>query len=67
MTEHMEKIMRKYTINIRYEDGETEETVIRTTNIDWSMEQYQRNRQPFTWRVVEKNLPKSLKDKMQGK
>ena len=48
----MEKIIRRYTINIRYEDGETEETVIRTTNIDWSMKQYQRNRLPFKWEIL---------------
>lgn len=24
-----------------------------TSNIEWTMEQYQRNRQPFEWKVLE--------------
>ena len=27
-------------------------TTIETDNIEWSMEQYQRNRQPFSWKIV---------------
>ncbi len=46
----------KYLIQIRYaESKEVEEFKLETDNLDWSMEQYQRNRPPFTWRVVEKN------------
>jgi len=60
--------MTRYLIQVRYsESKEVEEMVLETDRLDWSMEQYQRNRQPFTWRVVEKNLPKRLIDKMQGK
>ncbi len=58
----------RYLIQVRYtESKEVEEMVLETDRLDWSMEQYQRNRQPFTWRVVEKNLPKRLIDKIQGK
>ena len=46
---------------------EVEEIVLETDRLEWSMEQYQRNREPFTWKVIEKNLPKRLIDKMQGK
>jgi len=60
--------MTRYLIQVRYSEyKEVEEMVLETDRLDWSMEQYQRNRQPFTWRVVEKNLPKRLIDKMQGK
>ena len=60
--------MTRYLIQVRYsESKEVEEMVLETDRLDWSMEQYQRNRQPFTWRVVEKNLPKRLIDKIQGK
>ena len=58
----------RYLIQVRYtESKEVEEMVLETDRLDWSMEQYQRNRQPFTWRVVEKNLPKRLIDKIRGK
>ena len=60
--------MDRYLIQVRYsESKQVEEIVLETDKLDWSMEQYQRNRQPFTWRVVEKHLPKRLIDKMQGK
>lgn len=60
--------MDRYLIQVRYsESKEVEEVVLETDRLDWSMEQYQRNRQPFTWRVVEKHLSKRLIDKMQGK
>jgi len=32
--------------------GVTSELDITTDNLEWSMEQYQRNRDPFTWDVI---------------
>jgi len=32
--------------------GATSELDITTDNLEWSMEQYQRNRDPFTWDVI---------------
>lgn len=29
------------------------EVELTTDNIEWSMEQYQRNREPFNWEIVE--------------
>ena len=28
---------------------------LETDDIEWSMDQYQRNRQPFTWKIIEKS------------
>jgi regulation of enolase protein 1 (concanavalin A-like superfamily) len=57
--------MVRYLIEIKYaESKEVEEVVLETDRLDWSMEQYQRNRQPFTWKVIEENLPLSLSHKM---
>lgn len=57
--------MVRYLIEIKYvESKEVEEVVLETDRLDWSMEQYQRNRQPFTWKVIEENLPLSLGHKM---
>jgi len=29
---------------------------VKTHNIDWTMEQYQRNREPFHWKVLDWNI-----------
>ena len=31
-------------------------TKIETGNIEWSMEQYQRNREPLTWEMMDWNI-----------
>jgi hypothetical protein len=38
---------KKYTIKISYLDGEEETITLVTDNIKWSLDQYQRNRNPF--------------------
>jgi len=50
MTEE-KKIKEKYIIEIKYTDDKVEEVDITTDDIKWSMEQYQRNRQPLTWKI----------------
>tara|TARA_B100000768_G_C11283277_1_gene380064 strand:- start:4851 stop:5006 length:156 start_codon:yes stop_codon:yes gene_type:complete len=49
--------MREYTIQIRYIAEQVDLYQVRhiklnTDNIEWSMEQYQRNREPFNWKIV---------------
>ena len=53
--------MKKYIIEITPTPIETENSILterpyelelETDRLDWSMEQYQRNRNPFTWKVV---------------
>ena len=50
--------MIKYTIQIeylqetKYCSAKPYEMVLETDRIEWSMEQYQRNRQPLTYRVI---------------
>ena len=48
--------MKEYKIKITYlnaDDVQPELIELSTDNIDWSMEQYQRNRNPFSWEIVE--------------
>ena len=48
----MEK--RKYLIEITYsESGNNEVETITTDDLAWSMNQYQRNRLPFTWEILD--------------
>ena len=35
-------------------------TTIETDDIEWSMEQYQRNRTPLTWKIVSINDKKEI-------
>jgi len=44
-------VKEKYIIEIKYTDDKVEEVDITTDDIKWSMEQYQRNRQPLTWKI----------------
>jgi hypothetical protein len=44
--------MKNYTIKIKYRNGETESINIKSNNIEWSMDQYQRNREPLKWEVI---------------
>ena len=56
--------MKKYIIEITPTPIETENSILtkrpyelelETDRLDWSMEQYQRNREPFTWKVIAEN------------
>jgi len=42
-----------YNIQLTYLDGSTDEIEITTDNLEWFMNQYQRNRKPFTWKVLD--------------
>jgi len=48
----MEK--KKYLIEITYsESGDKEVETLNTDDLAWSMNQYQRNRLPFTWEILD--------------
>ena len=48
--------VKKYKIKITYCEG-TEETIeIRSNNINWSMDQFERNRDPLKWEIIEESL-----------
>jgi|TARA_R110000782_G_scaffold83570_1_gene163637 hypothetical protein len=48
----MEK--KEYLVEITYhESGDSEVTTLKTDDLAWSMNQYQRNRKPFTWEMLE--------------
>ena len=56
---------KRYLIEITYhETKKVEEVVLETDDLAWSMNQYQRNRQPFQWEMKVENLPLSLSHKM---
>ena len=56
---------KRYLIEITYsESKDVEEITLKTDDLAWSMNQYQRNRQPLTWEMKEENLPLSLSHKM---
>jgi hypothetical protein len=44
--------MKEYKIKITFLDGSSDEITLTTDKLDWSMEQYQRNREPFSWQIV---------------
>jgi len=46
-----EKIQFKYVIDITYLKGITEIFTVTTNNVEFIMDQYQRNRDPFTWEI----------------
>ena len=52
---------KKHLIEITYnQSGESEVIILNTDDLAWSMNQYQRNRQPLTWElldVVEEKKP----------
>jgi hypothetical protein len=48
--------MKNYTIEIKYGNGVIESVNIKSNNIEWSMDQYQRNREPFKWEVIKKDI-----------
>ena len=48
----MEK--KEYLVEITYhESGYKEVTTLKTDDLAWSMKQYQRNRLPFTWEILD--------------
>jgi len=45
---------KTYLIEIMYYENHNTDTVTLTTdNINWSMKQYQRNRKPFSWEILD--------------
>jgi hypothetical protein len=47
--------MKNYKIKVTYileSDVQPEFIEIKTDDIEWSMEQYQRNRDPFKWEII---------------
>lgn len=45
--------MKEFKIKIIYEEGNSEIIEIRSSDIEWSMKQYSRNREPFNWEIKE--------------
>lgn len=43
---------KKYRVSILYYDGETEIVEFITTDLEWTIEQYGRNREPFKWKIL---------------
>lgn len=46
---------KTYLIEINYLHGETDQVELTTDKLEWSMNQYQRNREPLTWKVISEN------------
>ena len=44
-------MMKTYRILIEYLNGDKEEIDLTTDRLEWSMDQYGRNRLPFTWEI----------------
>ena len=48
-----------YLVEITYvESGDSEVITLKTDDLAWSMNQYQRNRQPLTWELLDVKEPK---------
>tara|TARA_Y100000593_G_C4241462_1_gene302358 strand:- start:368 stop:568 length:201 start_codon:yes stop_codon:yes gene_type:complete len=63
--------METYNIKITYIDGNTESLMVKTPNLSMTMEQYQRNRDFFTWEIIEEvdeatQLEKDIKNGLYG-
>ena len=44
----------RYIVEITYvESSNKEVTTLKTDDLAWSMNQYQRNRKPFTWEILD--------------
>ena len=43
---------KTYLIEITYVSGEKDQIEITTDSLEWCMDEYQRNREPLTWRLV---------------
>lgn len=46
------KDSKTYLLEINYTNGETEKLELTTDRLEWSIEQYQRNRKFFNWKVI---------------
>ena len=44
-----------FKLELTYFIGRVEILEISTNDLEWSMMQYQRNRDTFTWKIIEKN------------
>ena len=64
--------MKKYIITITPTPIETENSIkterpyeieLETDRLEWSMDQYQRNRDPFTWEVTAEIIESNSKEK----
>lgn len=44
--------MKKYLIQVTESNGEVFTFELETDRLDWSMEQFQRNRDRLTWKVL---------------
>ena len=44
--------MKEYKIKITFLDGSSEIIELTTDRLEWSMEQYQRNREPLNWEII---------------
>ena len=44
---------KKYLIEINYTNGKNDQIELTTDDLEWSMEQYQRNRDFLTWEIIE--------------
>ena len=52
-----------YLVEIEYhESGESEVITMKTDDLAWSMTQYQRNRQPLTWELLDIKEPATTLD-----
>ena len=50
---------KEYLVEIKYhESGDREVITLKTDDLAWSMTQYQRNRQPLTWELLDVKEPK---------
>lgn len=45
--------MKIYIVKLTDEKGNEKVMEIMSTDIEWSMSQFQKNREPFTWKIVE--------------
>ena len=49
---------KEYLVEIKYhESGDREVITLKTDDLAWSMTQYQRNRQPLTWEILDIKEP----------
>jgi hypothetical protein len=55
MNKHTYKIEITYLTEQKYCSTKPYIIELTTDSIEWSMEQYQRNRQPLTWKIIEKS------------
>jgi hypothetical protein len=46
------KDSKTYLIEVNYTNGEKEQIELTTDRLKWSMDEYQRNRKTFNWKVI---------------